>query len=177
MSVLGTNPILIPSFLGGFSVPSASLSTWMLFMPLYFAATMTDTVIDMLGHRRKPGAPFATRTATTHTTYTAPIFGGLVGAGVGTLFIFVSSFLALPNSEFWEWTLAAGIIASYCHLVADSCTLGGIFLTASRRFRLLHLNNNNPVWCLSLVSVGLFGIVQGLGLWSPFFSLLRVVGL
>ena len=117
-SVLGVTPIFIPSFVGGFTVPSASLPSWILFVPVYFAATLTDTVIDMFGHHRNSGAPYGTRTWLTHPPYTAPLVGAVVGLGVGMLFTFVSSFLGFGLADYWQWTVAAGIIASFCHLVS-----------------------------------------------------------
>ncbi len=175
-SVLGATPIFIPSFVGGFIVPSASLPSWILYVPLYFAATLSDIVIDKVGHHRKLGAPFATRAWSTHAPYTAPIFGGLVGAGVGAFFLLVSSFLGLGAENLWQWTIAAGVIASFCHLIADANTMGGIFLTGSTRLRLMHLDNDNPAWCLSLIGIGAFGLIQGLNLWLILSNLFHVVG-
>lgn|GEM_PF-6288943 len=176
-SVLGVTPIFIPSFVGGFTVPSASLSSWILFVPVYFAATLTDTAIDMFGHHRNSGASFGTRTWLTHAPYTAPIIGAVVGLGIGMLFVFLSSFLGFGLADFWQWTVAAGIIASFCHLIADWNTMNGLFITPKTRLRGLGLGNNNLAWCGFLVVVGIFAIVQGLRLWSFVHALFYAVGL
>jgi hypothetical protein len=138
-----------------FFVLSLLHSSLFVMLPAFVAAYIADLVIDAVGHSNS-GVP--RRTWITHTPYTSPLSGGIVGLIVGLLANSV-----LPISV--GWCVLAGVIASLCHLAADLPTQAGIFLTPHRRIAFGHFRYNNMLlnFGLILLGVGLFyaALVEG----------------
>jgi membrane-bound metal-dependent hydrolase YbcI (DUF457 family) len=87
----------------------------------FVAALVTDYLIDHAGHSWR--GMWVRRSPLTHSIVTAPIWGFAVGLVIGVLFTFAS----IPSIG---ETIVGGLVASICHLSADSLTGNGIFIPA-----------------------------------------------
>jgi len=108
-------------------------------------------IIDLLGHVSRNGTP--SRSWVTHSVFTAPACGGLVG---GFTLAAISTLLELR--PLWTviafWTTVGAIIA-VGHLLLDSLTEAGVFLTR-RRIALAHFGYNNQLLNLGFILAGIF---------------------
>lgn len=107
-------------------------------------------MIDRAGHSRRTigGRPsIPVRAWRTHSVYTAPLWGGLVGV------LTALAYLALKQwpgglGDIWQpWPVFVfgllGAYASYTHLFLDSLTEAGIYTKRNRRVALAHFRYNN----------------------------------
>ena len=99
----------------------------------FFLSVAVNRIIDA-GHYQKKGRP--ARSHLTHSVFTAPIWGLLVGLAISSiaLFVFHADVLALGA--------VVGALAAYSHLFLDSMTEGGVFLW-KKRIALVHFRYNN----------------------------------
>ena len=92
-----------------------------------------NRVIDA-GHYQKNGHP--TRSYLTHSIFTAPIWGLLVGLAISFIALFVF------HVDLMLLGAIAGTLAAFAHLFLDSLTEGGVFLWKGR-IALAHFKYNN----------------------------------
>ncbi|MDG7044066.1 MAG: DUF1286 domain-containing protein [Nitrososphaerota archaeon] len=99
----------------------------------FLLSVAVNRIIDA-GHYQKKGRP--ARSHLTHSVFTAPIWGLLVGLAISSIALFVLHVdLLLPGA-------IAGTLAAFAHLFLDSLTEGGIFLW-KKRMALAHFKYNN----------------------------------
>jgi Protein of unknown function (DUF1286) len=99
---------------------------------------VVNLLIDELGHTMH--GRFIARSPLTHSVFTAPAWGGLVGygvwAGAGSLGF------AHPGPEVAY--VAAGVVVAGAHLLLDSLTERGVYLL-TRRLALAHFGSGNTL--------------------------------
>ena len=130
------------SMLHSLDMGSLIMAVWLCFS--------VNSIIDLLGHVSRKGVP--TRSWFTHSVFTAPIWGGLIG--VFTLEA-ISKTLGLTPAVavIGLWTVTGAIIA-YGHLLLDSMTGAGVYFTR-RRIALAHFSYDNGLLNLGFILVGL----------------------
>ncbi len=138
-----------------FSVGITSLATsgWPLGLGLaaaFISAYLTDTIIDVAGHSRNQNG-FPVRTRLTHSVLTAPVWGFLIGAVVGT-------FLGVGFAA----GAVGGLAASFCHLFLDAACESGIY-APFRRWRIAggRIPYNDPLTNGTFLLAGVFAFVIG----------------
>ncbi|MEM4098960.1 MAG: DUF1286 domain-containing protein [Candidatus Micrarchaeaceae archaeon] len=98
-------------------------------------AFATNRIIDA-GHTQKHGYP--TRSYITHSIFTAPIWGLLVGLAISTIVLFAFHVNILFLGA------VSGILIAYAHLFLDAPTEGGVFFWR-KRIALAHFRYNNAL--------------------------------
>jgi membrane-bound metal-dependent hydrolase YbcI (DUF457 family) len=128
---------------------------------------VTDLAIDSLGHRRR--GYWSQRIPLTHSVLTAPSWGFLTGIITGILTCTTFTILNLPIQinlqESIKLGITGGITAAFSHLLADSLTMGGVFVSNSARWRLAGLQNSSPTVNIPLALVGLAALGLGFKLF------------
>ena len=95
-------------------------------------------IIDVVGHVSHNGV--SSRSWVTHSVFTAPIWGGLVG---GFTVAAICVVLALrPNWAYILFWAIVGAIIAIGHLALDSLTEAGVYFTR-RRVALAHFSYDN----------------------------------
>ena len=111
-----------------------------------------NRIIDA-GHYQKNGRP--TRSYITHSVFTAPIWGLLVGLAISSIALVVF------HVDLMLLGAIAGTLAAFAHLFLDSLTEGGVFLW-KKRMALAHFRYNN-------------GLANGLAIMAGVLMLVAVV--
>jgi hypothetical protein len=106
-------------------------------------------LIDILGHTRMGGTPV--RSFVTHSIFTAPVWGGLVG--VASVLIPYSILKIAPNSALTLLALITGVMVAYSHLFLDALTEAGVYF-GRRRIAIAHFRYNNPLLNLTATIIG-----------------------
>lgn len=126
-------------------------------------AVATDNTIDALGHRRKkiataPGTKkhIFVRSRLGHSILTAPLWGGAWGYVIAKIAAVSKNYL-IAKTDFLL-LVAAGLVASICHLFADALTESGVYLPF-KRYRLMALPYDHWGLNLSLIVVGVIGLI------------------
>ncbi len=126
-----------------------SLNADSLLMVVWLSVSV-NFIIDMLGHVSRNGTP--SRSWVTHSVFTAPACGGLVGgftlAAISTLLAFR---LLWTSIAFWT---TVGAIIAVSHLLLDSLTESGVFLTR-KRMAFAHFSYNNQLLNLGFILAGI----------------------
>lgn len=136
----------------------AAVSLWL--------SLSVNYVIDRAGHTRRVvggrgGIPV--RDWRTHSVYTAPIWGVLLGLSTALLYLY-AQYGFNPFSGSWPAGRLGvfgvfgllGAYASYTHLFLDSLTEGGVYTRRHRRVALAHFRYNNPALNFAVILVSLF---------------------
>ncbi len=111
-------------------------------------------VIDILGHTKSGGIPI--RTFVTHSIFTAPLWGGLVG--VATIFVPHIVLNIDVSSTVTFLIITAGMIIACLHLFLDALTEGGVYLGRGR-IAIAHFRYNNFLINLSFIIIGAFFLI------------------
>ncbi len=106
-------------------------------------------VIDIVGHRKAGG--IHVRTFVTHSIFTAPLWGGLVG--VATIVVPRSVLNIDVSSTVTLLAIATGVMIAYLHLFLDALTEAGVYL-GRRRIAIAHFSYNNPLLNLAFMIIG-----------------------
>jgi hypothetical protein len=106
-------------------------------------------LIDILGHTRMGDTPV--RSFVTHSIFTAPVWGGLVG--VASVLIPYSILKIDPNSALTFLALTTGVIVAYSHLFLDALTEAGVYF-GRRRIAIAHFRYDNPLVNLASAMIG-----------------------
>ncbi|MEM0271477.1 MAG: DUF1286 domain-containing protein [Thermoprotei archaeon] len=111
-------------------------------------------VLDRAGHNRvtlRGGLNIPVRAWRTHSVYTAPVWGGLIGFLTALILRLVQNGFSIAQTLQNTVFMGAGLIlvflgayASYTHLLLDSLTGGGVYTKRHRRIALAHFKYNNP---------------------------------
>ena len=99
----------------------------------FLLSIAVNRVIDA-GHYQKNGRP--TRSYFTHSVFTAPVWGLLLGLAISSIALFVF------NVDLLLLGAIAGTLAAFAHLFLDSLTEGGVFLWKGR-IALAHFRYDN----------------------------------
>jgi hypothetical protein len=124
-------------------------------------------IIDRVGHNRlnfggRRGIPV--RAWRTHSIYTAPLWGALIGVGtviVAALVQANSHLNVLIDRELHPNLLLSygllGMYVSYTHLFLDSLTEGGVYTKRHKRIAIAHFKYNNAAinFATILASLGI----------------------
>lgn len=111
-------------------------------------------VIDIVGHRKAGG--IHVRTFVTHSIFTAPLWGGLVG--VATIVVPNRVLNIDVGSTVTLLTITTGVMIAYLHLFLDSLTEGGVYL-GRRRIAIAHFSYNNPLINLGFMIIGVILLI------------------
>ncbi|SRR5579875_1307674 len=141
---------------------TAQLRTVFVALCVWFSLCV-NFVLDRAGHNRltlQGGWDIPVRAWRTHSVYTAPIWGALIGfltAYVGSLT--QSHFelaQTLENGFPLELILTLlGVYTSYTHLFLDSLTGSGVYTQRHRRVALAHFKYNNAPLNLGVILLSL----------------------
>ncbi|HUI00604.1 MAG TPA: DUF1286 domain-containing protein [Nitrososphaerales archaeon] len=109
------------------------------------ATVLTNALIDELGHANEDGVK--RRTFLTHSVITAPFWGAAVWAIV---LIIPAASLGIfpPDPVLLRFFASLGVLAAWSHLLLDSLTEGGVFVSSFQRRALAHFAYDN--WPLNL---------------------------
>ncbi|MBI3022137.1 MAG: DUF1286 domain-containing protein [Thaumarchaeota archaeon] len=140
---------LFSAGLGLYLVSRSGLPLLLELLLVAWLSLAINWVIDILGHKKSGGIPI--RTFVTHSIFTAPLWGGLVGLATilvpqNVLSIHVSSTLTLL-------AITTSMMIACLHLLLDSLTEGGVYL-GRRRIAIAHFSYNNPVLNLGFMIIG-----------------------
>ena len=102
-------------------------------------------LIDFAGHGLRSGRP--RRSALTHSVFTGPLWGAVVGSLSASVFG-----LSTSRGQLVLWG-AYGAFVAMTHLFLDSLTEGGVYLT-SHRIAIAHFRYNNAMLNASFVLLG-----------------------
>ncbi len=116
-----------------------------------------NTVIDVLGHRRKNDIPI--RSFVTHSVFTAPLWGASVG--IATIILPYSVFNLSAGPPFELLGAGLGVIIAYSHLLLDALTQAGVYL-GRRRIAIAHMSYDNPALNLAFIVLGLLLLATAL---------------
>lgn len=135
----------------------AQLRTVFVTMCVWFSLCV-NYVLDRAGHNRRMvrgGLNIPVRAWRTHSVYTAPLWGGIIGfltALVGSLTWSHLELSQILEGGFLELTLALlGIYTSYTHLLLDSLTGSGVYTNRHRRVALAHFKYNSAPVNLGII--------------------------
>jgi membrane-bound metal-dependent hydrolase YbcI (DUF457 family) len=126
-----------------------NLDAYSLVLALWLSFSV-NYAIDILGHVTRDGKP--SRSWFTHSVFTAPVWGGLLG-GFTLAAIFGLLKLRPTPAEFALWVVL-GMVVAIGHLLLDSLTEAGIFFTR-RRIALAHFSYRNTPLNLGFVVAGI----------------------
>lgn len=122
----------------------------------------TNFAIDALGHSGMGGR--ARRTWTTHSVFTAPIWGAAIG--IITIVVAGNLLHSSPGLGLPFFSAGLGVLASYSHLLLDALTEGGVYLGRSR-IAIAHFSNNNFLLNSVFILLGVLLGITGVTLSSP----------
>jgi len=108
---------------------------------------LVNLVIDKLGHVVRRG--FVARSPLTHSVFTAPLWGGVVGYLVWASV----SAPGVVNSSLEVSFIALGAVVAFSHLLLDSMTERGVY-GLTRRVALAHFDSGNVLLNVVFVAVG-----------------------
>lgn len=111
------------------------------------ASLFVNVVIDELGHTTHGG--FVARSPLTHSVFTAPLWGGVVGY----LLWMGMSRLDLAAANLEAEFILAGVMVALAHLALDSLTEKGVYFLTGR-LAVAHFRSNNMVVNVGFVLVG-----------------------
>ena len=138
--------IFLLSKTGHLSAISLLVALWLTFA--------VNTLIDVFGHRRKNDVPV--RSFVTHSVFTAPLWGALVG--IATIILPYSVFSLPADSAFELLGAGLGVAIAYTHLLLDALTQAGVYL-GRRRIAIAHMSYDNPALNLAFIVLGLLLLV------------------
>lgn len=111
-------------------------------------------IIDTLGHTRARGIPV--RTFVTHSIFTAPLWGGLVG--VATIVVPRSVLNIDVSSTVTLLAITTGVMIAYLHLFLDALTEAGVYLGRGR-IAIAHFSYSNPLINLGFMIIGVILLI------------------
>jgi hypothetical protein len=140
----------VASYLLGFSILLLLLVLWLSFA--------TNALIDF-GHSMRGSTPI--RSWVTHSIYTAPVWGGLVGV----VSIVVPGYLLNqpPNAMLVLSALGLGVLTALTHLLLDSLTEAGVY-NGRRRVALAHVSYDNWILNGAFIAVGILLLAASVAL-------------
>ncbi len=145
---------LFSAGLGLYFVSRTSLPPLLGLLLVAWLSLAINWVIDILGHTRSGGIPV--RTFVTHSIFTAPLWGGLVGAATTVVPRSVSNIDVSPTVTLLAITI--GVMIACVHLFLDSFTEVGVYLRRGR-IAIAHFRYNNPLINLSFMIIGAFFLI------------------